>query len=92
MHGRRTDDCPNVEDHAIDHDRGQERQTEVVVRFGSGRVVGRTEDPATFPHWQGAEIKISADPAVDVEGDGELIGHTPVTIKVKPGAIRVIVP
>jgi len=56
------------------------------------RVVGRTEDPSTFPHWQGAEIKVSADPPVDVEGDGELIGHTPVTIKVKPGAIKVIVP
>ena len=58
----------------------------------ASRVVGRTEDPNTFPHWQGAEIKISADPPVDVEGDGELIGRTPVTIKVRPGAVKVIVP
>jgi diacylglycerol kinase (ATP) len=58
----------------------------------ASRVVGRTEDPNTFPHWQGAEIKVAADPPVDVEGDGELLGHTPVVIRVKPGAIRVIVP
>ena len=58
----------------------------------ASRVVGRTEDQVTFPHWQGTEILVSADPAMDVEGDGELIGHTPVTIKVKPGAIKVIVP
>jgi diacylglycerol kinase family enzyme len=58
----------------------------------AGRVVGRTEDTTIFPHWQGAEIKVVADPPVDVEGDGELLGHTPVTVRVKPGAIRVIVP
>jgi diacylglycerol kinase family enzyme len=58
----------------------------------ASRVVGRTEDLDTFPHWQGAEIKVTADPPVDVEGDGEMIGHTPVDIKVKPGAIKVIVP
>ena len=58
----------------------------------ASRVVGRTEDPTTFPHWQGTEIRVVADPLMDVEGDGELIGHTPVTLKVKPGAIRVIVP
>jgi diacylglycerol kinase family enzyme len=58
----------------------------------ASRVVGRTEDPDIFPHWQGAEIKLTADPPVDVEGDGELIGHTPVIVRVKPGAIKVIVP
>jgi len=58
----------------------------------ASRVVGRTEDTTTFPHWQGTEIRVVADPLMDVEGDGELIGHTPVTLKVKPGAIKVIVP
>jgi len=58
----------------------------------ASRVVGRSEDSNDFPHWQGAEIQVVADPPVDVEGDGELLGHTPVTVKVKPGAIRVIVP
>jgi YegS/Rv2252/BmrU family lipid kinase len=58
----------------------------------ASRVVGRTEDLDIFPHWQGAEIKVTADPPVDVEGDGEMIGHTPVVVRVKPGAIKVIVP
>jgi diacylglycerol kinase (ATP) len=54
-------------------------------------VVVRTEDPNIFPHWQGAVIKINADPVQDIESDGELIGLTPAIIEVLPSAVNVIV-
>jgi diacylglycerol kinase (ATP) len=54
--------------------------------------VGRTEDPYTFPHWQGTHVRVSADPPQDVEADGELICRTPVEVIINPGALRVIVP
>jgi len=56
------------------------------------RVVGRTEDPYTFPHWQGTHVRVTADPPQDVEADGELICHTPVEVTINPGSLRVIVP
>jgi diacylglycerol kinase (ATP) len=56
------------------------------------RVVGRTEDPYTFPHWQGTHVVVTADPPQDVEADGELISQTPVDVSIIPGALRVIVP
>jgi len=58
----------------------------------ASRVVGRTDDPYDFPHWQGARIQVVTDPPQDVEGDGEMLGHTPIEATVKPGALRVIVP
>ena len=37
-------------------------------------------------------INVAAPTALGVEADGELIGHTPVTFRVLPRAIRVVVP
>ncbi|MBW6493911.1 MAG: diacylglycerol kinase family lipid kinase [Burkholderiaceae bacterium] len=37
-------------------------------------------------------IDVAAPTALGVEADGELIGHTPVTFRVLPRAIRVVVP
>lgn len=37
-------------------------------------------------------IHVAAPTALGVEADGELIGHTPVTFRVLPRAIRVVVP
>lgn len=39
-----------------------------------------------------ATIDVAAPTALGVEADGELIGHTPVTFRVLPRAIRVVVP
>lgn len=58
----------------------------------ASRVVGRTDDPYDFPHWQGARIQVMTDPPQDVEGDGEMLGRTPIEATVNPGALRVIVP
>jgi diacylglycerol kinase (ATP) len=49
-------------------------------------------DPAHFHHWQAREVTIASDPPQPVIGDGEKWGETPLTIKVLPGAIKVITP
>jgi YegS/Rv2252/BmrU family lipid kinase len=43
-------------------------------------------------HWQGREIKVVADPAQDVQADGEILGETPVSVRVLPSAVKVLVP
>ena len=49
-------------------------------------------DPGRFQHWQAREPTIATDSPQPVIGDGEAWGETPITIKVLPGAIRVIGP
>jgi YegS/Rv2252/BmrU family lipid kinase len=51
-------------------------------------------DPTTpaLQHWQGHEITLVAEPNQTVQADGEVLGQTPITAKVLPGAVRVIVP
>lgn len=43
-------------------------------------------------HWQGRQITIEVDPPQPVQIDGEMVGNTPVSAKVLPGALKVIVP
>jgi YegS/Rv2252/BmrU family lipid kinase len=43
-------------------------------------------------HWQGREITLEADPAQNVWIDGEQYGQTPITAKVLPKALEVVVP
>jgi len=38
------------------------------------------------------EVTVTADPRQLVETDGSVIGHTPVTISIRPGALRVMAP
>jgi YegS/Rv2252/BmrU family lipid kinase len=45
-----------------------------------------------YQHWQGREITVTADPPQPVHGDGEVWGETPVSVKVLPQAISVLVP
>jgi diacylglycerol kinase family enzyme len=37
-------------------------------------------------------MRIETDPAVLFQGDGELLGYTPVDIAVLPGALNFLVP
>jgi YegS/Rv2252/BmrU family lipid kinase len=41
---------------------------------------------------QAARLRVESDPPSRVQADGELLGETPVTFSVLPGALRVIVP
>jgi YegS/Rv2252/BmrU family lipid kinase len=45
-----------------------------------------------YYHWQARQIRVDAKPAQPVQIDGEVGDETPVSIKVIPGAVKVIVP
>lgn len=49
-------------------------------------------DPNLLQRWQAREVTLVTDQPLTVQGDGELIGQTPVTARVVPQAVRVIVP
>jgi diacylglycerol kinase (ATP) len=55
-------------------------------------VVGGNENTQALQHWQVSEVTIAADPPQSVQADGEIIGKTPITARVIPAAVRVIVP
>jgi YegS/Rv2252/BmrU family lipid kinase len=45
-----------------------------------------------FHHWRAREITIETDPPQPIQGDGEIWGTTPISIKVLPGGMQVLVP
>ncbi|MGH2521864.1 MAG: diacylglycerol/lipid kinase family protein, partial [Anaerolineales bacterium] len=55
-------------------------------------VVAGTEDAEPLQHWQAREVSANTDPPQNLQCDGELIGQTPITVRVAPQALRVIVP
>ena len=57
-----------------------------------GSLTGLADPANRLPHWQVRNVSITADPPQRVTADGEVLGSTPVDIKVLPGAVHVIVP
>jgi diacylglycerol kinase (ATP) len=57
-----------------------------------GSIADTPLDPDRFHHWQAREITIATDSPQAVIGDGETWGETPISVKVLPGAVRVIRP
>ncbi|MBI3941798.1 MAG: diacylglycerol kinase family lipid kinase [Chloroflexi bacterium] len=55
-------------------------------------VVTGSETGGELQHWQAREITVDTDPPENVQVDGEIIGKTPITAKVIPQAIQVVVP
>jgi len=55
-------------------------------------VVSGSENLNSIQHWQVREATVETQPPQDVHSDGEIIGKTPITVKVLPQALRVIVP
>jgi diacylglycerol kinase family enzyme len=45
----------------------------------------------SYVHWQAKDITIQADPPQPVQIDGEMAGETPVSIRVIPQALGVLV-
>jgi len=43
-------------------------------------------------YFTGQVLALEADRATDVQLDGDLVGHTPATFQIRPGAIQVLVP
>jgi YegS/Rv2252/BmrU family lipid kinase len=55
-------------------------------------VVGGKENETNLHHWQVRRVTVAAEPALNLQADGEIIGETPVTAEVLPSAVSVIVP
>lgn len=69
------------------------RKADLVSLFSlAASVMSGNENADKMPHFTGREIDIVAKPKQAVQADGELIGDSPVHVKVLPQAIRVIVP
>lgn len=55
-------------------------------------IVAASPVQANLGHWQAREIRIEADPPQPMVLDGEDCGHTPVEVRILPGALPVLVP
>ena len=62
------------------------------IRHLSRYVLKMGSSQSGIYHWQGKEITIEADPPQNVWLDGEELGPTPITAKVMPKALEVVVP
>lgn len=58
----------------------------------SERVLNLSAEESDQYFHQGRELRIEATPDQAIWTDGELIGRTPISLKVLPGALRVVVP
>ena len=54
-------------------------------------MAGGGPDLIRLPHWQARKILIETDSPQLVQSDGEIIGHTPIRIKVTSRVVRVVV-
>jgi diacylglycerol kinase (ATP) len=62
------------------------------ISAAAGRMLNLPTETAEKFIWQGREITIETEPDQPVWTDGEYIGRTPVTMKVIPGGLNVVVP
>ncbi|MBZ0097731.1 MAG: hypothetical protein K8F30_01525, partial [Taibaiella sp.] len=46
---------------------------------------------SNFQRWQAREVTIQAEPPQPVYADGDEFSHTPISIQVAPGALKVLV-
>jgi diacylglycerol kinase family enzyme len=55
-------------------------------------VIGLHRGKRVIQHWQARQIEIETDPPQPVQVDGEMTGVTPVSARIMPGALNVLVP
>lgn len=55
-------------------------------------VLGREPMSDDVQHWRARTIEIVAEPPQQVQSDGNTFGETPIRARIKPGALRVLVP
>ncbi len=58
----------------------------------AAKVAGLANPDERLPHWQVREANIAADPPQGITADGEVLGQTPVDVRVLPRAVKVIIP
>ncbi len=72
----------------------------VVIRKGdlgallsvAASVIAGNENAEPLQHWQARQITLATDPAQTVQLDGEVMGSTPITTRLLPGAAHILVP
>lgn len=47
---------------------------------------------ASLPHWQASQVTVHTDPPQPIQADGELLGETPVVVRILPSPVSIIVP
>jgi YegS/Rv2252/BmrU family lipid kinase len=55
-------------------------------------VVAGNENAEPLQHWQAREVTVDADPPQTIQCDGEMIGPTPIQVRVLPQALTILVP
>jgi len=62
-----------------------------LLSLASG-ILGGVENNDTLLHWQARMVSVISNPVQSVQGDGELFGTTPISVKVLPNSVNIIVP
>jgi len=62
-----------------------------VLRYGLGLLTGGAHPPANLRYFQTAALTLTAVPSAPFELEGDVAGQVPLTISVRPRALRVIV-
>ncbi len=63
-----------------------------LFRVGFLLIRGRHLEHPAVTHFRARKVRLDADPAQEVDVDGELLGETPVEFGVRPAALRVLAP
>ncbi len=66
-------------------------KSELIAYFARIANAGSSED-GRVQRYRARKVKIKANPPQDVMADGIMLGQTPVTIRILPGALRIIAP
>lgn len=64
----------------------------VAARYGLGFLTGRANPPAGVEYFQTREFQLSSGAPVPFELEGDLAGHLPLRIGIKPRCLRVVCP
>jgi diacylglycerol kinase (ATP) len=60
--------------------------------YGLAIVAGRHHSAPGVTYRKAAEVEVGGTSSLPVQADGEFVGHTPLRLRVAPGALRVLVP
>ena len=84
----RADPFDGLLDFCVIHDVTRAVLLTVLLRFMKGRHLGMR----FVTYFRARELTAECEPGSDIEVDGEVMPGTPVTFRVLPGSIRVVVP
>lgn len=62
-----------------------------LIALAASAVAG-SENAEALQHWQARDIAVTAEPPQTVQADGEMIGASPIHVRVLPQAVRIILP